>query len=107
MPRLSGLDSWLKKQPSSSRTCASRSRASIKRWKKRADDCVLDWAELFTDPVALAEGFAGHATSPRSDIERLVAWVKRQLAKPQKAPVDEEGNPVLDSEGLPVGARRG
>ena len=39
--------------------CASRSRASTKRWKKRADDCVLDWAELLTDPVALSEGFAG------------------------------------------------
>jgi DNA helicase-2/ATP-dependent DNA helicase PcrA len=63
---------------------------------------VLDWAELFTDAKALTEGFAGTDVTAK-DIERLISWVKRQLAKPQKSPVDEEGNPELDAEGLPVG----
>src|SRR5204863_9687201 len=67
-----------------------------------ADDVVLDWAEMFTDPVLLADGFSGGDVSQK-DVERVVAWVKRQLAKPQKAPVDEEGKPILDSEGQPLG----
>ncbi|MDB4958076.1 MAG: UvrD/Rep helicase family protein [Myxococcales bacterium] len=100
VPRLSGLASWAKKA-----NLEPNLRVALegfaKRWKKRADDGVLDWAELMTDPVTLAEGFAGTDVNQR-DIERLVSWVKRQLAKPQQAPVDDEGNPVLDSEGKPL-----
>src|SRR5205823_9713684 len=60
------------------------------------------WAELLTDPVVLAKGFAGTDVTAR-DIERLVHWLRKQLAKPQVAPVDEEGKPILDSEGQAVG----
>ncbi|MBA3458452.1 MAG: ATP-binding domain-containing protein [Deltaproteobacteria bacterium] len=102
MPRLSGLNSWLKKQAELDPTVRVALEGAIKRWKKRADDIVLDWAEMFTDPVLLAEGFAGTDVSQK-DIERVVAWMKRQLSKPQKAPVDEEGNPILDAEGQPLG----
>ena len=73
----------------------------VKRWRKSADDCVGDWAELLTDPVAMARGFAGTDVSAK-DIERLVAWMKRQLAKPQAAPVDDEGHAILDAEGQPL-----
>ncbi len=101
VPRLAKLSSWTKKA-----TIEASTRVALegftKRWKKRADDCTLDWAELLTDPVTLAEGFGGTDVSQR-DIERLVAWVKRQLAKPQAPAVDEEGKPVLDSQGEPVG----
>ncbi len=104
VPRLSGFVSWLKRaelEPS----VRVALEGVAKRWKKRADDCVLDWAELLTDPVALADGFAAAAPGQvkRSDIDRVVAWMRRQLARPQKAPVDEEGNPILDSEGQAVG----
>jgi DNA helicase II / ATP-dependent DNA helicase PcrA len=104
MPRLSGFASWLRKAELEP-TVRVALEGIAKRWKKRADDCVLDWAELFTDPVALAEGFTTFAPGEikQSEIDRLVSWVRRQLAKPQKAPVDEEGNPVLDSEGQPLG----
>jgi DNA helicase-2/ATP-dependent DNA helicase PcrA len=103
VPRLSGFASWLKKAELEASVRVALE-GIAKRWKKRADDCVLDWAELLTDPVALAEGFAAASAGvKRSDIERVVAWMRRQLAKPQKAPVDEDGNPVLDSEGQPVG----
>jgi DNA helicase-2/ATP-dependent DNA helicase PcrA len=105
VPRLSGFAAWVKRAE-----LAPNERIALegltRRWKKRADDCVLDWAELLTDPVALTEGFAAVSASgdvKKSDIERLVSWLRRQLAKPQKAPVDEEGNPVLDSEGQPLG----
>ncbi|HEX4420660.1 MAG TPA: ATP-binding domain-containing protein [Kofleriaceae bacterium] len=101
VPRLSGFNSWVKKselEPSLRVALEGLAR----RWKKRADDCVLDWAELLTDPVALAAGFEGSDVR-KSDLERLVAWMRRQLAKPQKVPVDEDGNPVLDSQGEPVG----
>ncbi len=100
--RLSGLSSWAKKSGDLDPQVRVAVEGFAKRWKKRADDCVLDWAELFTDPAALAEGFAGTDVSAR-DIERVVAWMRRQLAKPEKAPVDEEGNPVLDSQGEPMG----
>jgi DNA helicase-2/ATP-dependent DNA helicase PcrA len=105
VPRLAAMASWTKKaQPASGAAASVRIslEGTVKRWKKRADDCVLDWAELLTDPAALAEGFAGTDVGAR-DIERLVAWMRRQLARPQKSPVDEEGNPILDSEGKPVG----
>jgi DNA helicase-2/ATP-dependent DNA helicase PcrA len=106
VPRLSGFGSWLKKAELEPNVRVALEGVT-KRWKKRADDCVLDWAELLTDPVFLTEGFAAFSAPGdvrKSEIERVVAWMRRQLAKPQKAPVDEEGNPVLDSEGQPVGA---
>jgi DNA helicase-2/ATP-dependent DNA helicase PcrA len=108
VPRLSGFGSWLKKAELEPNVRVALEGVA-KRWKKRADDCVLDWAELLTDPAFLAEGFASSAHPPasgdvkKSEIDRMVAWMRRQLAKPQKAPVDEDGNPVLDSEGQPVG----
>ena len=101
LPRLSRLSSWVKKTELDSNVRVALEGA-IKRWRKRADDVTLAWAELLTDPVALARGFEGTDVTAR-DIDRMCAWVRRQLAKPQKAPVDEEGNPVLDSEGLAVG----
>jgi DNA helicase II / ATP-dependent DNA helicase PcrA len=102
VPRLQGLGSWVKKTADLEPNVRVALEGFVKRAKKRADDCVLDWAELFTDRVALTEGFAGSDVTAK-DIERVVAWVKRQLAKPQQAPIDEEGNPVLDSEGKPLG----
>jgi DNA helicase-2/ATP-dependent DNA helicase PcrA len=102
VPRLAGLASFAKKAELEPNVRVALEGAT-KRWKKRADDCVLDWAELLTDPAALAEGFAGTDVTAR-DIERLVAWMRRQLAKPQAAPVDEDGKPILDAEGRPVGS---
>jgi DNA helicase-2/ATP-dependent DNA helicase PcrA len=101
VPRLAGFASWVKRAelPPNERLALE---GIARRWKKRADDCVLDWAELLTDPVALAEGFSGSDVK-KTDIERVVGWLRRQLARPQKPPVDEEGNPVLDSEGQPLG----
>jgi DNA helicase-2/ATP-dependent DNA helicase PcrA len=101
VPRLGKLASFVKKAELEPATRVALE-GFTKKWKKRADDCVLDWAELLTDPVALAAGFEGTDVSAR-DIERVVAWVKRQLAKPQAAPVDEEGKPLLDAQGEPVG----
>jgi DNA helicase-2/ATP-dependent DNA helicase PcrA len=102
VPRLGSLNSWVKKHGSLDPNVRVALEGFVKRWKKRADDCVLDWAELMTDPVTLKAGFAGTDVNDR-DVDRLVAWVKRQLAKPQASPVDEEGKPVLDAEGLAVG----
>jgi DNA helicase-2/ATP-dependent DNA helicase PcrA len=100
--RLSGMSSWLKKSETLEPNIRVALEGIVKRWKKRADDCVLDWAEMLTDATFLKAGFEGTDVSAK-DIERLIQWMKRQLAKPQKAPVDEEGNPILDSEGKPVG----
>ncbi|MBC7974584.1 MAG: ATP-binding domain-containing protein, partial [Myxococcales bacterium] len=100
-----GLASWLKRAELEPQVRVALEGVT-KRWRKRADDCVLDWAELLTDPVTLTEGFAAHSQPgdvKQSDIERLVAWMRRQLARPQKSPVDEEGNPLLDAQGEAVG----
>jgi DNA helicase II / ATP-dependent DNA helicase PcrA len=104
VPRLAGFASWVRRAELDPSVRVALE-GIAKRWRKRADDCVLDWAELLTDPVALADGFATFSAGDvkKSDVDRLVAWVRRQLARPQKAPVDEEGNPVLDSEGQPLG----
>ncbi len=101
VPRLAALASWTKKTEMEPQVRVALE-GFARRWKKRADDCVLDWAELLTDPTTLKAGFAGTDVSDR-DVERLVAWVRRQLAKPQASPVDEEGKPILDSEGQAVG----
>jgi DNA helicase-2/ATP-dependent DNA helicase PcrA len=105
VPRLVGFASWVKRAELEPNVRVALE-GIARRWRKRADDCVLDWAELLTDPVALAEGFAAQGAAgevKRSDVDRVVAWMRRQLAKPQKPPVDEDGNPVLDAEGQPVG----
>src|SRR6185503_9308842 len=36
------------------------------------------------------------------DLERTVAWVRKQVAIPAPPPVDDEGNPIETSDGLPV-----
>ncbi|HEX2691832.1 MAG TPA: ATP-binding domain-containing protein [Kofleriaceae bacterium] len=105
VPRLASFTGWLKKADLEPNVRVALEGVA-KRWKKRADDCVLDWAELLTDPAFLSAGFAAFSDPSdvkKADIDRLVAWMRRQLAKPEKAPVDEEGNPVLDAEGQPLG----
>ncbi|HEY0991147.1 MAG TPA: ATP-binding domain-containing protein [Kofleriaceae bacterium] len=105
VPRLVGFASWVKRAELEPNVRVALE-GIARRWRKRADDCVLDWAELLTDPVALADGFSAQGAAgevKRSDVDRVVAWMRRQLAKPQKPPVDEDGNPVLDAEGQPVG----
>jgi DNA helicase-2/ATP-dependent DNA helicase PcrA len=100
--RLKGLSSWLNKDNPLEPNVRVALEGIVKRWRKRADDVVMDWAEMLTDASFLEEGFAGTDVS-KKDVERLISWMRRQLAKPQKAPTDEEGNPILDSEGKPVG----
>jgi DNA helicase II / ATP-dependent DNA helicase PcrA len=102
VPRLSKLNSWTKKHERLDPNVRIALEGVIKRWKKRADDVVLDWAELLTDPAQLRAGFAGTDVSNR-DLDAVVSWMKRQLSRPQKAPSDDEGNAVLDSEGKPLG----
>ena len=101
VPRLSGLNSWAKKAELEP-TVRVGLEGFIKRWKKRANAVFTDWSELMTDSTVLAAGFAGTDVTAR-DIERVIHWMRRQLAKAEKAPVDEEGQPVLDAEGVPVG----
>lgn len=104
--RTSGMSAWVKKQEGEGAAFESSIRLALegvlKKWKKRVNDITLDWAELLTDPKTLNEGFEGSDVTTR-DVDRLVAWLRRQLAKPEKIPVDEEGNPIRDSEGRSVG----
>ncbi len=102
VPRLQALSAWTKKAQLDPNVRVALE-GFTKRWKKRADDVILDWAELLTDPVFLKGGFADSDVTER-DVERLTQWVRRQLAKPQPSPVDEEGKPILDSEGKAVTA---
>ena len=83
VPRLAGFASWVKRAelPPSERLALE---GIARRWKKRADDCVLDWAELLTDPVALAEGFAGSRRQRKSRHR-----ARRRLAAPPARPAAE------------------
>jgi DNA helicase-2/ATP-dependent DNA helicase PcrA len=102
--RLSGLLSWTKKTELEP-TVRLALEGFARRWRKRADDVVLDWAELLTDPVALAEGFAAAIEAgdvTRRELDRVVQWMKRQLARPQAVAVDDDGKAIVDSEGRAI-----
>ena len=76
VPRLSGAAAAGSRRPTLEPTVRVALEGFVKRWKKRADDCVLDWAELLTDPVALGEGFAGTRRHRQATSSALVAWVQ-------------------------------
>jgi DNA helicase-2/ATP-dependent DNA helicase PcrA len=100
VPRITSMRAWLGRSSldASVRTALD---SALRRWKTRADDVMTDWAELLTDRVILGEAFAGSDVSAR-DLERLVSWVKKQIAQPAPQPVDEDGNLIEASDGAPV-----
>lgn len=113
-PRIGGLLAWVRKaEPGRGGKVELDApvrlalESVLRRWKLRADDVATDWAELLTDRVVLREGFAGWPDVGERDIDRLVAWVKKQITAPTPPPVDDEGNPVATSDGLPVDADDG
>jgi len=103
VPRLHAMLSWARKADHLDPSLRVGLEGLLRRWKKRADDVVTDWAELMTDPVALADGFAGATDVSARDIEQTVRWVKRQIAAPQKPIVDDEGRPIETADGSPMG----
>jgi DNA helicase-2/ATP-dependent DNA helicase PcrA len=100
VPRLGKLAAWLKKAELAPQTRIAVE-GIVKRWRERADDIVASWAELLTDPKALAAGWAGADVTPR-EIDRLVAWVKRQIVPPTPPPVDDDGVAIETADGAPV-----
>ncbi len=103
VPRLWGMLSWVRKQEQLDPAVRIALEGLLKRWRKRADDVVVDWAELLTDPVALAAGFAGCADVTQRDLDKVVAWVKRQIAAPAKPVVDDDGVAVVAADGSTLG----
>lgn len=99
VPRTAAMLSWAKKADHLEPSTRVALEGVVRRWRRRADDVVADWSELLTDPVALADGFGGVADVSLRDLERTVAWVKRQIAPPPKAPVDDEGKPIETADG--------
>lgn len=103
VPRLWGLLTWVRKAEHLDPAVRIACEGLLKRWRKRADDVVTDWAELLTDPVALARGFEGCDDVTAKDLERVVAWVKRQIAAPAKPVVDDDGVAVVAADGSTLG----
>lgn len=103
VPRCHGMLSWARKADHLEPSLRIALEGAARRWKKRADDVVTDWAELMTDARALAEGFAGCADVSARDLDAVVKWVKRQIAAPQKAPVDDDGKPIETADGSAMG----
>jgi DNA helicase-2/ATP-dependent DNA helicase PcrA len=99
VPRTAGMLSWVKRADHLEPTVRVALEGIVRRWRRRADDIVADWSELMTDPVALAEGFGGVDDVSLKDLERTVAWVKRQIAPPPRAPVDDDGKPIETADG--------
>ncbi|MBZ0232254.1 MAG: ATP-binding domain-containing protein [Deltaproteobacteria bacterium] len=103
VPRCHAMLSWARKADHLDSSLRVALEGAARRWKKRADDVVTDWAELMTDAAALAEGFAGCADVSARDLDAVVRWVKRQIAAPQKAPVDDDGRPIETADGSAMG----
>lgn len=106
VPRIGGMLAWARKAESGQFAMDSTVRLALegvlRRWKTRADDVLTDWAELLTDPVALAEGFEGHKDVSLRDLERTVAWARKQVTAPSGPPVDDDGNALETADGLPI-----
>ena len=100
MPRLVGMGSWLKKADLDPNIRVAFE-GLLKRWRRRGDDIGADWSELMTDRIILGEGFAGSDVTPR-EIDQTVSWVKRQIAPPIKAPVDDDGKEYETADGAPI-----
>lgn len=107
VPRLHGMLSWARKADHLDPSLRLGLESLVRRWRKRADDVVTDWAELMTDPRALAAGFDGATDVSPRDIDQVVRWVKRQIAAPQKPIVDDDGVPFQTSDGAPLGPEEG
>ncbi len=103
VPRLNGMLNWARKADHLDPAVRLALEGLVRRWRKRADDVITDWAELMTDPVTLAAGFAGVPDVTQRELEQVVRWVKRQIAAPQKAIVDDDGKPFHTSDGAPLG----
>jgi DNA helicase-2/ATP-dependent DNA helicase PcrA len=103
VPRCHAMLSWARKADHLDSSLRISLEGLARRWKKRADDVVTDWAELMTDAKALTEGFAGCADVSARDIDSVVKWVKRQIAAPQRAPVDDDGRPLETADGSALG----
>ncbi len=101
VPRIQGTLSWVKRAdlPPAVRLALE---GTLRRWRQRASDIMTDWAELFTDPAALAEGYETCKDVSVRDLERLVSWVKRQITPAATRAVDEDGAPVAALDGRPV-----
>ena len=106
VPRIGGMLAWARKAESGIFAMEPTVRLALegvlRRWRARADDVVTDWAELLTDPVALAEGFEGHKDVSLRDLERTVSWVKKQVTPPTPPPVDDDGRELETADGLPI-----
>jgi DNA helicase II / ATP-dependent DNA helicase PcrA len=106
VPRIGGMIAWVRKAERGVVALDAPLRLALesvlRRWRQRADDVLTDWAELLTDPVALAEGFEGHPDVSLRDLERTVAWVKKQVTAPAPPPVDDDGAPIETADRLPV-----
>ncbi len=103
VPRCHAMLSWARKADHLESSLRVSLEGAARRWKKRADDVVTDWAELMTDRAALTEGFAGCADVSARDIDAVVKWVKRQIAAPQKALTDDDGKVIETADGSAMG----
>jgi len=102
VPRIMAMLSWTRRAPDLEVPTRVALEGMLRRWKLRADDVMTDWAELLSDPVALADGFGGVADVSLKDLERTVSWVKKQVTAPAQPVVDDDGRPVETADGLGV-----
>ncbi len=103
VPRLWGMLTWVRKQDHFDPNVRIGIEGLLKRWRKRADDVVTDWAELLTDSAALTAGFAGATDVTARDLDKVVAWVKKQIAAPAKPVMDDDGVAVVAADGSTLG----
>lgn len=102
--RLAELRTWLRREGELPPPVRNAAQGVVERMRFRADDILADWAELLTDPSALAEGFARHGGDDVSaaDLRATVAWCSRQHEQPAETPIGPDGSPVEAIDGRPI-----
>lgn len=98
--RIGGLMQWLRGEvtlggvagPSLGSRAAYDLQKPLDRWNRRARDVIWDWAEIVTDPKAIAAAAAAHAPGEFSadEIAGAVRWSSEHAARWVHAERDED-----------------
>lgn len=104
LPRLAELRNWLRREGELPAAVRNAAQGVVERLRFRIGDILADWAELLTDPAALAAGFARHEGGDvsQADLRATVNWCSRQHEAPPETPMGPDGSPVEAIDGRPV-----
>jgi len=97
VPRLRALYRWAGKAdiPAATRV---RAESVLSGLGKKADDVLVDWAELLSDRARLTAAFVDPGLATAGEVEALVNWTASLLRDPADW-TDDEGKPIESVDG--------